>query len=102
MRLHGGIGERWCLPQNVYPNVLARHPGASDRRRPLCRRWPTQLQPFLRAISAFCDCIVWRSQGEFRLSGVPIPFDENDTPDMSEVARIAWGQNPNDPLATPN
>jgi hypothetical protein len=36
------------------------------------------------------------------LSGVPILFDDSDTPDMSEVARIAWAATQNDPLATSN
>jgi hypothetical protein len=35
-------------------------------------------------------------------SGVPIPFDDHGTPDMSEVARIVWAATQNDPLATSN
>jgi hypothetical protein len=41
-------------------------------------------------LSTFADSERLGIHEKVFLSGVPIPVDENGTPDMSEVARIAW------------
>jgi hypothetical protein len=74
-----------------HPQVFTHHPAACriHSTRHVIQR-PKKSQHCQHTVSASADINVFRDQGEFRLSGVPIRVDDNDTPDMSEVARIAW------------